>query len=166
MNGEIRTYARIFDRDLDVLAREVSLYPDDASLWQEVPGQPTLGGNLALHLVGNLRHFLGAVLAGSGFTRERELEFNQRGLSRERLAADIQTARSEVAAALEALDPARLEQPFPEPIRDHQLPTRMVLVHLITHLSFHLGQLDYHRRAATEDRTSAGPGGFAQLLDA
>lgn len=166
MNDEIRTYARIFDRDLGVLAREMSLYPDDASLWREVPGQPTLGGNLALHLAGNLRHFLGAVLGGSGFKREREREFDQRGLSRETLVADIRTAQAEVAVALAGLDPARLDQPFPETIRDHQLSTRMVLVHLITHLSFHLGQVDYHRRAATGDRTSAGPGGFSQLVDA
>lgn len=62
MNLEILVHARIFARDLEVLEREVGLYPDDASLWKAVEGQPTLGGNLALHLAGNLRHFIGAVL--------------------------------------------------------------------------------------------------------
>ena len=166
MNDEIRTCARIFDRDLGVLEREVSLYPDDAHLWKAVEGQPTLGGNLALHLAGNLRHFLGAVLGGSGFKRDRDSEFSSRDLSLEAVIAEIRQARAEVATALGKLDPASLDQPFPEAIRGHTLPTRMVLVHLITHLSFHLGQLDYHRRAATGDRTSAEPGGFAQLLDA
>lgn len=166
MNQEIQTFARLFDRDLGVLEREVSLYPDDAALWKDVPGQPTLGGNLALHLAGNLRHFVGGVLGGSGYARHREAEFDQRGLSRQAVAAEIRAARSDVAAALAKLDPARLDEPFPEVIRGHQLPTRMVLAHLLTHLSFHLGQLDYHRRAATGDRTSAEPGGFAQLLDA
>ncbi|HXC16509.1 MAG TPA: DinB family protein [Holophagaceae bacterium] len=166
MNDEIRTYARIFDRDLGVLEREVSLYPDDASLWKPVGGQPTLGGNLALHLAGNLRHFLGAVLGGSGFKRDRDGEFSSRDRSRDAVIAEIRRARSDAAMALAKLDPASLDRPFPEAIRGHTLPTRMVLVHLITHLSFHLGQLDYHRRAATCDRTSAEPGGFAQLLDA
>jgi hypothetical protein len=166
MNDEIRTFARIFDRDLAVLEREVSLYPGDAGLWKPVEGQPTLGGNLALHLAGNLRHFLGAVLDGSGFKRDRDGEFSARGLSRDAVIAEIRLARSDVAMALAKLDPALLDKPFPEAIRGHTLPTRMVLVHLITHLSFHLGQLDYHRRAATGDRTSAEPGGFAQLLDA
>jgi len=166
MNAEISTFARILARDLGVLEREVSLYPDDAGLWKPVIGQPTLGGNLALHLAGNLRHFVGGVLGGSGFKRDRDGEFSARGLTREAVIAEIRAAKADVAAALAKLDPALLDRPFPEVIRDHQLPTRMVLVHLITHLSFHLGQLDYHRRAATGDRTSAEPGGFAQLLDA
>ena len=166
MNAEIQTFARLFDRDLTVLEREVALYPDDASLWKEVHGQPTLGGNLALHLAGNLRHFIGGVLGGSGHVRHREAEFDQRGLSRQVLIAEVRAAKEEVAAALAKLDPARLGEPFPEAIRGHELPTRMVLAHLLTHLSFHLGQLDYHRRAATGDRVSAEPGGFAQLLDA
>jgi uncharacterized damage-inducible protein DinB len=166
MNDEVRTYARIFDRDLETVAREISLYPDDASLWKPVEGQPTLGGNLALHLAGNLRHFLGAVLGGSGFKRDRDGEFSRRGLSRAAVTAELHTAKAEVAMALSNLDAALLDRPFPEAIRGHQLSTRMVLVHLCTHLSFHAGQLDYHRRAATGDRTSAEPGGFTQLLDA
>lgn len=166
MNEEIRVHERIFARDLAVLEREVSLYPDDAALWKEVPGQPTLGGNLALHLAGNLRHFIGAVLGGSGYVRHREAEFEQRGLSRAKVGEEIRVARAEVAAALEKLDPLHLGALFPETIRGHQLSTRMALAHLSTHLSFHLGQLDYHRRAATGDRTSAHPGGFAELLDA
>lgn len=166
MNPEVQTFARLFDRDLAVLEREVSLYPDDAALWKEVPGQPTLGGNLALHLAGNLRHFVGGVLGGSGYIRHREAEFEQRGLSRQAVIAETRLARAEVSNALAKLDPAKLNENFPEAIRDHRLPTRMVLAHLLTHLSFHLGQLDYHRRAATEDRTSAHPGGFAELLDA
>lgn len=166
MNEEIQVHARIFARDLAVLEREVSLYPDDAALWKEVSGQPTLGGNLALHLAGNLRHFIGAVLGGSGYVRHREAEFEQRGLSRDAILEEIRATRAEVAAALTKLDAARLREPFPEAIRGHQLSTRMVLSHLSTHLSFHLGQLDYHRRAATGDRTSANPGGFAELLDA
>lgn len=165
MNDEIRAYALIFDRDLAVLEREVSLYPDDASLWKPVEGQPTTGGNLALHLAGNLRHFLGAVLGGTGFKRERDAEFSSRGLSRAAVIAGIRAARGEVAMALSKLDPALLGQPFPEAIRGHELPMRMVLIHLCAHLSFHSGQLDYHRRAATGDRTSAEPGGFAQLLE-
>jgi len=166
MNLEILVHARIFARDLEVLEREVGLYPDDASLWKAVEGQPTLGGNLALHLAGNLRHFIGAVLGGSGYVRHRDAEFEQRDLTREAVIAEVRAAEVEVAAALDTLDPARLDAPFPEAIRGHQLSTRMVLAHLSTHLSFHLGQMDYHRRAVAKDRTSANPGGFAELLDA
>lgn len=165
MNEEIRAFARVFARDLETLEREVSLYPDDASLWRPVSGQPTLGGNLALHLAGNLRHFLGSVMGGSGYKRDREGEFNRRDLSKEAVLTEVRAAKADVAMTLSKLDPSRMDQPFPEAIRGHELPARLVLLHLSTHLSFHLGQLDYHRRAATGDRTSAEPGGFAQLVD-
>lgn len=163
MNEEIRAFARLFDRDLDTLAREVSLYPEDALLWKPIKGQPTLGGNLALHLAGNLRYFIGAVLGASGFIRNREAEFAQRDLSKASVLREIQKAKAEVAEALATLAPASLSEPFPESIRGHHLSTRMMLAHLLTHLSFHTGQLDYHRRAATGDPQSAEPGGFVSI---
>lgn len=155
---------KLLRRDLDTLAREINLYPDDASLWKPVPGQPTAGGNLALHLVGNLRHFVGAVLGGTGYGRERDLEFTTTGLRRADLASLIDTAKAEVDAALAALDPARLGALYPLEIRGERLATGLVLLHLATHLAFHLGQLDYHRRAATGDRASADPLGLAPLV--
>ncbi|HJU84828.1 MAG TPA: DinB family protein [Holophagaceae bacterium] len=160
----IEDLQRLFRRDLETLVREIELYPDDARLWAEVPGQPTSGGNLALHLVGNLRHFIGATLGGTGFVRHREAEFASKGLSRAALVAEIRSAAAEVEAALAALDPDRLDQPFPLEMGGGQLTTRRMLLHLATHLGFHMGQLDYHRRAATGDRVSAAPMGFKGLV--
>lgn len=156
----IQDLAQLFERDLATLAAEVAAYPDDASLWAAVPGQPTAGGNLALHLVGNLRHFLGAGLGRTGFQRDRPAEFATRDLSREAVLAAIGIATEEVAAvfaSLAAVPSAELEQPFPLDLSGVRPTTRAVLLHLSTHLAFHLGQLDYHRRAATGDRSSVGP---------
>lgn len=146
----------LFRRDLDGLRAEIELYPDDASLWRDVPGCPNPGGTLILHAVGNLRHFVGGRLAGSDYVRDREAEFADRDLSREELLTRVAAARSEVLAALEALDPASLPAPHPLPFGDLQPSTGLWLTHLATHLAFHLGQLDYHRRAVTGDATSAG----------
>lgn len=148
--------SKLFLRDLDGLAAEVRLYPDDATVWHEVPGCPNSGGTLVLHLVGNLRHFVGAVLGGSGYVRQRELEFSTRGRSREELLALVAAARAEVAEALAKLDPAGLDAVYPITLGDQSLPTGLFLLHLTVHLGFHLGQIDYHRRASTGDRTSAG----------
>lgn len=128
-----------------------------------VPGQPTAGGNLALHLAGNLRHFIGATLGGTGYERQRELEFNTTGLSREAVIAEVRRAAAEVEATLAGLDPARLTATYPLEIQGLRLGTEVVLLHLATHLAFHLGQVDYHRRAVTGDRTSAGPLALAPL---
>ncbi len=159
----IPSLARMMARDLDTLAREVALYPEDAGLWAAVPGQPTAGGNLALHLAGNLRHFIGATLGGTGYVRDREREFSATGLSRETVSQEVARAAQDVASTLAALNRSQLPEPFPLEIGGVRLTTEAVLLHLAAHLAFHLGQLDYHRRAVTGDRTSASPLGLAPL---
>ncbi len=163
MNTCLSDLAVLFQRDLATLAREISAYPDDGSLWTMVPGQPTCGGNLALHLVGNLRHFIGAALGHTGFQRDRPLEFATKGMPRASLLESIRTAADEVAAALACLPPSRLAEPFPLELGGAHPTIQAVLLHLSTHLAFHLGQLDYHRRAVSGDATSVGPVSLGHL---
>jgi hypothetical protein len=146
----------LYARDIDTLRAEVELYPEDELLWHEVPGYPNPGGNLVLHLVGNLRHFIGAQLGGTGYVRDREAEFATKGLSRTQLQNGISLASAEVVRTLSGLDPARLNEPFPLPAHGKSVLTGLWLVHLSTHLAFHLGQLDYHRRVVTGDGKGAG----------
>ncbi len=146
---------RIFLRDIDTLRREVDLYPDDESLWREVPGLPNPGGTLILHLAGNLRHFIGALLGHSGYVRDRPAEFSTRGTSRQELLRLIAAAHDEVDGALTRLDPAVLEDPYPETLRGQHYPVHLFLLQLAVHLTYHTGQLDYHRRMVTGDRASA-----------
>lgn len=152
----IADLAKSFARDLDTLSREVALYPDDASLWAERPGLPNTGGNLVLHLVGNVRHFIGLTIGGSGYVRNRDHEFAAREGSRAEIDALIGAAKTEVAAALATLSDATLAAPFPLAVGGVTLPTHMFLLHLATHFTFHLGQIDYHRRIVTGNPQSAG----------
>lgn len=156
--------ACLFDRDLQVLERELALYPDDETPWVLVPGIGNTGGNLALHLIGNLRHFIGNVLGHSGYVRVRELEFSTRSGTRASLLEAVQITREEVRKALATLDPQHLAEPFPEVVGPGRPITRRFLMHLLTHLGFHLGQIDYHRRILTGDGTSAGPTSTAALV--
>jgi len=154
---------RILRRDLGTLAHAIALYPDDVSLWREVPGLANAGGNLALHLCGNLRHFIGAVLGGTGYQRDRPGEFAIRGLTREAVTMEISIAAREVDAALAALDPVRLASPYPIAFEGFHPRTDLFLLHLGSHLAFHLGQLDYHRRVATGNPQGAGAVSLAAL---
>lgn len=163
MNSCLPDLAVLFERDLATLAREISAYPDDGSLWAAIPGQPSCGGNLALHLVGNLRHFIGAALGHTGFQRDRPLEFAAKDVPRESLLESIRTATDEVTAALATMPPSRLAEPFPLDLGGAHPTVQAVLLHLSTHLAFHLGQLDYHRRAATGDASSVGPVSLGHL---
>jgi uncharacterized damage-inducible protein DinB len=138
-------------RDLRALAREVEAYPDDETLWRSMPGVANAGGTLALHITGNLRHFLGAQLGGSAYVRNREAEFARRNLSRKELVAQVQAALTEVERTFEGLGDAQLGERFPEPIAGHPLDSDVFLIHLAAHLGYHLGQIDYHRRMTTGD---------------
>ncbi len=142
-------------RDLDGLGAEVRLYPDDATPWAEVPGLPNAGGTLILHVAGSLRHYIGAVLGRTGYARDRDREFSTRGLSRAALLEQVDLACRDVGSTLERLDPSVLDAEFPEAFAGNRLSTRLFLLHLLTHLAYHLGQIDGHRRASTGDRTSA-----------
>jgi len=153
----------LFRRDLRCFAREVESFPDDASLWRTVPGISNSAGNLALHVVGNLRHFLGAVLGNTGYVRQRELEFSRREGTRAEVAALLETAFAELETSLEALTEASLALPYPQAVLGHQPPTARFLMHVATHLAFHLGQAGYLRRALTGEPGATGGMAIADL---
>jgi len=158
-----RDLARVLQREIAAVERQVLAYPDDGSPWAERPAWPNPGGTLALHLAGNLRHFVGAVLGGSGYARDRDAEFGRRDLSRAELAGELADARLAVGAVLDALSPDALDEPWPGGLPgggqgDLKVRTRTVLLHLLSHTAYHLGQVDYHRRAV-----SGEPGGVGSI---
>jgi uncharacterized damage-inducible protein DinB len=150
----VAAVAAILDRDLRAVARQVMAYPDERSLWATPPGVTNSGGTLALHLAGNIRHYLGARLGGTGFVRDRPAEFAARDLPRAIILQQIEEARAAVRAAAARTSDGRLDQDFPEVVGGVRVATGEYLIHLVSHFTYHLGQLDYHRRMVTGD-----PGG-------
>ena len=155
----------MFRRELRCLIREVELFPDDATLWRTVPGITNSAGNLALHLAGNLQHFVGAVLGATGYMRQREREFAQREGTRASVIADLEATIAAVEAGLAALPAEVQTATFPAPVGPYRPPTGIFLMHLATHLAFHLGQVGYLRRTLTGDPASAGGMSVADLLE-
>jgi hypothetical protein len=141
--------AAILDRDLRTLRRELEAYADEQMIWQEVPGLPNTAGTLALHLAGNIQHYIGARWGGTGYVRNRDAEFARRGVPRAELVAEIERTRQAVAASLARVPPGALEADYPEVIGELRIRTGEYLVHLCVHFAYHLGQLDAHRRAVT-----------------
>ncbi len=140
---------KLFERDLGKLKSEIEQYPTDDSLWIVSQGITNSGGNLCAHICGNLRHFIGHNLANDGYERDRPNEFSMKGLSRSELIAEIDQTITAVSAALNKLTEMELESTYPDskPIPDST--TRLILLHLYAHLSYHLGQVNYHRRLLT-----------------
>jgi len=155
MNAAAQEMAQVLDRDLAQLRGEVEAYPDDASLWRLHPDILNSGGTLVLHLTGNLLHFIGAVLGGSGYVRDRDAEFAERDVPRAALLVRIEDTRSTLARTLAALGERDLGAPFPAkaPASLGGQPTiRHLLLHLSVHFMYHLGQVNYHRRMLGEVR--------------
>lgn len=157
--------ARILGRELATFREEVMRFPDDAMLWAVAPGITNSAGTLALHVAGSLRHFVGGVLGGSGYVRDRTAEFTDRGRSRADVAGVLRQAEIEVVTALDQLAPAQLDQPLPVAVAGVHPPVGRFLVHLTAHTAFHLGQVGYLRRVLTGEATSTEPLAVTQIVD-
>lgn len=148
--------SRLLARELATLRDELLAYPDDASVWVLPAGIPNSAGTLTLHLAGNLRWYVGTQLGATGYVRDRDAEFATRDLPRTELIALIERTANEVTRTLAALDPAALEGDFPLEVGGLRLETGRFLSHLASHLAYHLGQVDYHRRIVTGNAHSVG----------
>lgn len=144
-------------RELEGFEREISLFPDDETVWKTAPGLPNSAGNLALHVAGNLQHFVGAILGGTGYVRDRGLEFGRRSGPRGDVLAELRAASRVVGEVLRALPAERFDEEYPELLNGLRLSTGRFLIHLSAHAGFHLGQAGYARRAVTGDSRSSGP---------
>jgi hypothetical protein len=132
--------------DLAALRSEIERFPSEALLWKTLPGVTNSAGNLTLHLTGNLQHFLGATLGGSGYVRNREAEFTRRDLPRATLLQEIDAAREAVSRGLTALSERDLDAVYPLEKDGAPVTTGYMLLRLCRHLAYHLGQINYLRR--------------------
>lgn len=140
----------IFERDLNKLKEEINLYKDQDSLWIVKKGISNSAGNLCLHLLGNLNHFIGAELGQTGYIRNRENEFESKNTSAKVLINYIENTLEIVKHSLEKLSAEDLEKDFPQQKHSKIVKTDFMLLHLITHFNYHLGQINYHRRLIVE----------------
>ena len=136
----------LFERDLERLKTEIELYKDEDNLWLVKEGISNSAGNLCLHLLGNLNHFIGTLLGHTGFVRHREDEFSLKNIPRQDLITNIENCRLVVKTTLQKLTADDFEKEFPQKIFEKSMNTEMMLMHLTTHLTYHLGQINYHRR--------------------
>jgi hypothetical protein len=147
------SFAFILDRDLGRLGEQIDSYPTEESLWAVSGSIENSAGTLALHLVGNLEHFVGGVLGSTGFVRDREAEFADRNVPRHALHARIEACRAHVTRTLVAMSDDEVLAPYPgeSPRGLGDETAHTFLLHLAAHFSWHLGQIDYHRRLVERD---------------
>lgn len=140
------TLITIFKRDLNKLKVEIESYKDEKNVWVLNDGISNCAGNLCLHLIGNLNHFIGSVLGNTGYVRQRDLEFSLKHVPKEELIEQINKVSNTVEKTLKGLDVDDLQKDYPIQVFNEIMTTEFFLTHLVTHLAYHLGQVNYHRR--------------------
>lgn len=136
----------IIKRELLKLRTEIESYHDESNLWRIEKNIANSAGNLCLHLVGNLNTYIGATLGQTGYVRDRDAEFALKNIPRKDLIQKIDDTIRVIDQVLPTLTSAQLESEYPIIVLKEPTSTEFFLVHLASHLTYHLGQINYHRR--------------------
>lgn len=139
-----------FEKDLDKLIQEINLFENENDIWKVKEGITNSAGNLTLHLLGNLNHFIGKTLANTDYVRKRDEEFSVKDISRDKLIADISSLKEIIKNTIPKLTDEELKKEFPLKIQDQVFTTENMLIYLLAHLNYHLGQINYLRRIISE----------------
>lgn len=136
----------LYQRDIDKLIEEISLFKKEKNIWKIKGEVKNPVGNLTLHLLGNLNHFIGRTLGNTDYIRKREDEFSVKNVTREKLVSDLISLKEVINTSLGNLSDEDLKKEFPLKIRDEILTTELLLIYLLNHFNYHLGQINYLRR--------------------
>ncbi len=140
----------LFTRDLNRLRKEVELYNNENNIWRVEKNIANSAGNLCLHLIGNLNTYIGKEIGKTDYVRKRDLEFSLKNVPRTELLDKIDETIKLINKSLDKLDEGTLKNEYPILVFEEKTSTEYLLIHLTTHLSYHLGQINYHRRLIDE----------------
>ena len=142
-------FVKIFLRDLEILSNEIKSFPQD-KLWITRGGIFNSAGNLALHLCGNLLHFIGANLANSGYVRDRQREFSAKDIPFSEISLQIEECKIMIRDTLSYKAAEWLDGKYPALFNDEEKSNGEMLLILATHFNYHLGQINYLRRLISQ----------------
>ncbi len=142
----IETLQILFKRDLLKLKTEIESYQSEENIWKISQHISNSAGNLCLHLIGNLNHFIGAITGKTGYIRNRDAEFSLKDVPRTQLTEMIDNTILVIENTLNNLNEDDLKKEYPLVVFEGKMSTEFFFTHLTAHLSYHLGQINYHRR--------------------
>lgn len=140
--------ADFYERDIRKLIEEVNLFNNEANLWKTEGSVRNTSGNLVLHILGNLNHFIGSTLGGTGYVRDRDGEFTRKGVPKKDLVAGLEELIPIVRKTVAAVN---LDDAYPLEFAGANRSNGYMIVHLLAHLNYHLGQVNYLRRILEQE---------------
>jgi len=142
----VESLQTLFNRDLNKLKWEIESYQNESKIWHIEKSVANSAGNLCFHIIGNLNTYIGAQIGKTNYIRNRELEFSNKDVSKAILIAQIEATIKIVNIALVQITDEDLKKEYPLLVFEAKTSTEFFLIHLCTHLAYHLGQINYHRR--------------------
>lgn len=136
----------LFDRDLSKLKNELKAYRSEEGLWKTTNTINNSAGTLALHLIGNLNYYIGAIMGNTGYVRDREAEFMLRDVPFVEILNKIEETKLVVTKSLLEFPEDWFSRQYPEEKFGYPMTYEYFMFHLVSHLNYHLGQINYHRR--------------------
>ena len=116
----------------------------DEQLWTRPYPYGNSVGHLLLHLTGNLNFYIGAEIGGTGYVRNRPLEFTDPSrLPKDVVVRNFVNAIATVAAVVEKQSEGDWAVPFAAKGMENAGNRFYAFLHCAGHLSHHTGQIMY-----------------------
>ncbi len=140
---EIARYADLLIEVIEPLTEE--------HLWSKAGGIPNAIGTLVRHLTGSLNHYFGAGVLGNGYVRDRDREFIEGDVPKEKMLADLRAAVEVTRKAAEQVTDEQLQRhPYHTPDGEEYQSLAYHATRLAMHFALHYGQADYAKNCVEE----------------
>jgi hypothetical protein len=131
----------VTDTYLRRLCESFELLTDEEIWWRPNDASNSMG-NIVLHLCGNVRQWIISGLGGSEDTRQRDLEFSEKGpIPRDILLAKLRGTVNEASRVIANLSAKDLSKTYE--IQGYRAAGVDVLVRIPAHFAYHAGQVVY-----------------------
>jgi len=144
--SQINHFAHFYAQGIEKISEELKLFHQEAEIWKVTGDISNSAGNLTLHLIGNLNFFIGAQLGNTGYVRDRDNEFVARDVHRDVLVRMVNETKAMTEKTLNSLTDEDLAKVYPLNMFGEGKTTGFILTMMLTHLNYHLGQINYLRR--------------------
>lgn len=133
-------------RMIQAKVQELAVPLSSEQLWVRPYPYGNSIGNLILHLTGNLNYYIGAQIGGTGYVRQRPLEFSSSGKPKDELLSDFDKAIEIVIATLAKQSDNDWAAPYFGELESEAKTRFNALLRCAGHAYHHVGQMIYLQR--------------------
>jgi Protein of unknown function (DUF664) len=148
MGKEIQGYLEAMGEMREEIVKLLEGLPEEALDWKPIQGEGELATNslaaMATHVAGSATYLIKEVVGGQSMQRNRQAEFESRGVSVSALKARLDGAVKTMEETLASLNDQQLDDD--RKYRDRTAKIRWIVLHVIEHTAQHVGHMQLTRQ--------------------